>query len=90
MGESFGYTSISGTLQEFKDIQSECASLKNGNRDVEVQLEAERERLKKQLKNQARKRYIVRLKLSSYALASFCIPLLRNSLCICKALCSLK
>ncbi|PSS30594.1 Chloroplastic group IIA intron splicing facilitator like [Actinidia chinensis var. chinensis] len=65
--ESFVNTSTSGTLQEFEDIQSECAKLKNGNTDVDVQLEAEKERLKKQLKNQARKRYILKMKIARSA-----------------------
>lgn len=56
----------SGTLSEYKDIQSESAILRDGNSEVKVELEAEKERLKKQLRNQARKLYIVRLKFFSY------------------------
>ncbi|KAE9449472.1 hypothetical protein C3L33_18634, partial [Rhododendron williamsianum] len=53
----------SGTLSEYKDIQSESAILRDGNSEVKVELEAEKERLKKQLRNQARKLYILKMKI---------------------------
>ncbi|KAL6960973.1 hypothetical protein U1Q18_038738 [Sarracenia purpurea var. burkii] len=56
-------TSTSGTLSEFEDIQLGCADLNNGNREVEVQLKAEKELLKKQLRHQARKLFILKMKI---------------------------
>ncbi|KAI8534440.1 hypothetical protein RHMOL_Rhmol10G0089800 [Rhododendron molle] len=57
----------SGTLSEYKDIQSESAILRDGNSEVKVELEAEKERLKKQLRNQARKLYILKMKIKRSA-----------------------
>ncbi|XP_022884358.1 chloroplastic group IIA intron splicing facilitator CRS1, chloroplastic isoform X2 [Olea europaea var. sylvestris] len=51
-----------GTLSEFHSILSECRNLKNGKTEVEVQLEAERWRLEKELKNQERKLFILKKK----------------------------
>ncbi|CAK9138371.1 unnamed protein product [Ilex paraguariensis] len=56
-------TSIIGTLSEFQDIQSECGDLKVGNRGVEVQLEAEKERLEKELRKQEHKLFIIKKKI---------------------------
>lgn len=64
--ESSMKTTRSGTLSEYKDIQSESAILKDGNSEINVELEAEKERLKKQLRNQGRKLHIVRIESFSF------------------------
>ncbi|KAL7202443.1 hypothetical protein ACSBR1_034004 [Camellia fascicularis] len=61
--ESHVNTSTSGSLSEFKNIQSECANLKNRYGEVDVQLQAEKEILKKQLRNQERKLFILKVKI---------------------------
>ncbi|KAL2499442.1 Chloroplastic group IIA intron splicing facilitator CRS1 [Abeliophyllum distichum] len=52
-----------GTLSEFHSIQSECRNLKNGKTEVEVHLEAERQRLEKELNSQERKLFILKKKI---------------------------
>lgn len=56
-------TSTTGTLSEFQDIRSECGDLEKGNKEVEVRLEAETERLKKEIRKQERKLFILRMKI---------------------------
>lgn len=58
--------STSGTLSEFQSIQSECLNRKDVNNEVEVSMEAEKQRLKKELRNQQRKLLIVRYCLMFY------------------------
>ncbi|XAR51525.1 hypothetical protein NMG60_11006173 [Bertholletia excelsa] len=48
-------SSTTGTLSEFKDIQSDSPQLVDEIRELEVQMEAEKQRLEKQLRNQKRK-----------------------------------
>lgn len=55
-----------GTLSEFQSIQSECLNRKDVNNEVEVSMEAEKQRLKKELRNQQRKLLIVRYCLMFY------------------------
>lgn len=54
-------TSMSGTLSEFQDIQTEFRDLKNGNSDVEIKFEAEKQRLESELRKQEHKLFIVRV-----------------------------
>ncbi|XP_059642418.1 chloroplastic group IIA intron splicing facilitator CRS1, chloroplastic [Cornus florida] len=60
-------TGTAGTLSEFQDIRTECGDLKNENRESELQLEAERERLVKDLRNQERKLSILKSKIERSA-----------------------
>lgn len=53
-------SSALGTLSEFHSIQSEHLNQKTKISEVEVQLEAEKQRLEKELRNQQRKLLIVR------------------------------
>lgn len=53
-------TSKAGTLSEFQNIQSDFGDLKMGNREFELQLEAEIEDLERELRKQERKLFIVR------------------------------
>lgn len=52
-------TSTIGTLSEFLDIQSECGDLEDQNKEVKVQLEAEKGRLEKELRQQEHKLFLV-------------------------------
>lgn len=52
---------IMGTLSEFRSIDSEIGVLNKGKTEVDIQLEAEKERLKNELKDQERSLLIVRL-----------------------------
>ncbi|XP_077253245.1 maize chloroplast splicing factor-like protein [Tasmannia lanceolata] len=54
--------SSSGTFLEFQDIQTKCEHLKDGNWEIKVQFEAEKERLEKELRKQERKLLILKLK----------------------------
>ncbi|KAH6759971.1 hypothetical protein C2S51_016920 [Perilla frutescens var. frutescens] len=54
---------IVGTLSEFHRMHSEMGSLKKGKTEVDVELEAERERLEKELKDQERKLFILKKKI---------------------------
>ncbi|KAI3451781.1 hypothetical protein Pfo_008446 [Paulownia fortunei] len=58
---------IVGTLSEFDSIHSEIRKLKKGETEVEVQLEAEKERLEKELKDQERKLFILKKKIEKSA-----------------------
>ncbi|XP_052195748.1 chloroplastic group IIA intron splicing facilitator CRS1, chloroplastic isoform X2 [Diospyros lotus] len=60
-------TSTSGTLTEFKDIQVESERVKNGSREIDKQLEAEKERLEKLLRNQERKLRTLNMKIKRSA-----------------------
>lgn len=51
---------ITGTLLEFHRMRSEIGSLNKGKTEVDLKLEAERERLEKELKDQEHKLFIVR------------------------------
>jgi hypothetical protein len=54
-------TSLSGTLSEFQNIQTEFRDLKKGNSEAEIKFEAEKQRLERQLRMQEHKLYIVRV-----------------------------
>ncbi|RYQ92695.1 hypothetical protein Ahy_B09g098909 isoform B [Arachis hypogaea] len=56
-------TSTSGSLTEFEEIQTKLEDVKNGNADLNVQLEAEIYRLERQLKEQQRKALIISKKI---------------------------
>ncbi|XP_057733671.1 chloroplastic group IIA intron splicing facilitator CRS1, chloroplastic-like [Arachis stenosperma] len=56
-------TSTSGTLTEFEEIQTKLEDVKNGNADLNIQLEAEIYRLERQLKEQQRKALIISKKI---------------------------
>ncbi|XP_011099540.1 chloroplastic group IIA intron splicing facilitator CRS1, chloroplastic isoform X1 [Sesamum indicum] len=58
---------IVGTLSEFQHIHSEIGNHKKRETEIEVQLEAERERLEKELKEQERKLYILKKKIEKSA-----------------------
>ena len=57
--ETSDNTGTAGTLSEFMDIQSGRGAFGN-DWEVELQMEAEKERLEKELRNQERKLFIVR------------------------------
>ena len=67
-------TSTSGTLTEFKKIQTKLEDFEKANVDLNIQLEAEMYRLERQLKEQQRKAFIVRFR--SLLTFSFCIYIL--------------
>ncbi|XP_038684037.1 chloroplastic group IIA intron splicing facilitator CRS1, chloroplastic [Tripterygium wilfordii] len=48
-----------GTLSEFQDIQAKYENMGKGNKEVELQLQAEKENLKRELKKQERKLFIL-------------------------------
>jgi len=52
-------TSTSGTLTEFKKIQTKFEDTKNGNKELNLQLEAEICRLEKELKDKQHRAFIV-------------------------------
>ncbi|XP_034206556.1 chloroplastic group IIA intron splicing facilitator CRS1, chloroplastic isoform X4 [Prunus dulcis] len=52
-----------GTLSEFQDIQTEYGELIKENKNVEIKLEAEKERLERELRNQERKFFILNKKI---------------------------
>lgn len=52
-------TSSSGTLSESKYIQTKFSDLEKGNTEVEIKLEAEKQRLVRELREQERKLFIV-------------------------------
>jgi hypothetical protein len=54
-------TSTSGTLSESQYIQTEFRDLKSRNTEGEIKLEAEKQRLERELKEQERKLFIVRV-----------------------------
>ncbi|KAK4602100.1 hypothetical protein RGQ29_011243 [Quercus rubra] len=56
-------TSMSGTLSEFQDIQTEFRDLKKGNSDVEIKFEAEKQRLESELRKQEHKLFILNIKI---------------------------
>ena len=70
--EPLANTSTVGTLAEFQNIVTKFRDLKDENTDIDVELEAEKERLEKELKNQERKLFIVS---SSYDRISLCSAL---------------
>ncbi|KAL3813264.1 hypothetical protein ACJIZ3_014532 [Penstemon smallii] len=61
--EDLPNSGIIGTLSEFHSIQSERKNLRKENPEVDVQLEAERERLEKELRNEERKLFILKKKI---------------------------
>lgn len=63
---------IVGTLSEFHSIHSEIGNLKQGKTEVDVQLEAEKERLEKELKDQERKLFTVRFYFFFFLVFNFC------------------
>lgn len=63
-------TSTSGTFTEFKKIQTKLGGREKVNGDLNIQLEAEIYRLKRELKEEQRRVFIVRFDLLSF---SFCI-----------------
>ncbi|CAA7402038.1 unnamed protein product [Spirodela intermedia] len=60
---SVASTSEIGTVKEFLDIETNYSSLRNGNSDVSVKIDAERENLKKDLRRQERQLQLIKLKL---------------------------
>ncbi|KAL1569405.1 chloroplastic group IIA intron splicing facilitator CRS1, chloroplastic [Salvia divinorum] len=58
---------VMGTLSEFHRIQSDIESLKKANTEVDVKLEAKRERLEKELKDQERKLFLLKKKIEKSA-----------------------
>uniref|UniRef100_A0A2N9IVR1 CRM domain-containing protein n=1 Tax=Fagus sylvatica TaxID=28930 RepID=A0A2N9IVR1_FAGSY len=56
-------TSLSGTLSEFQNIQTEFRDLKKGNSEAEIKFEAEKQRLERQLRMQEHKLYILNIKI---------------------------
>ncbi|GAY43870.1 hypothetical protein CUMW_077950 [Citrus unshiu] len=60
-------TSKAGTLSEFQNIQSDFGDLKMGNREFELQLEAEIEDLERELRKQERKLFILNIKIEKSA-----------------------
>ncbi|XP_020415882.1 chloroplastic group IIA intron splicing facilitator CRS1, chloroplastic isoform X3 [Prunus persica] len=52
-----------GTLSEFQDIQTEYGELIKENKNVEIKLEAEKEQLERELRNQERKFFILNKKI---------------------------
>lgn len=58
--EPLANTSTVGTLSEFQDIQTKFGDLDKENNELEIQLQAEREKLERELRNQERKLSIVR------------------------------
>lgn len=65
--EPLANTSTTGTLSEFQNIETEFRGLKDGNTEIEVELEAEKERLEKELKKQERKLFILKRKIERSA-----------------------
>ncbi|MBA0617990.1 hypothetical protein Godav_027391, partial [Gossypium davidsonii] len=63
--ESLAKTSTVGTLAEFQDIQTKYRVLEKENNELEIQIEAQKENLERELRNQERKLAIVR-SLSNY------------------------
>ncbi|KAK9272489.1 hypothetical protein L1049_002862 [Liquidambar formosana] len=61
--EALESTSTVGTLSEFQGIVTESGDLKDGNREAEVRLESEKERLENELRTQERKLYILKMKI---------------------------
>ncbi|KAL6007551.1 hypothetical protein ACLOJK_033049 [Asimina triloba] len=68
--ESFGFleqtspsTNISGTFSEFHDIQTKCLQTMDENWEAKVQIEAEKDRLEKELRKQERKLFILKAKI---------------------------
>lgn len=55
--------SDTGTLSEYRELQSQLADVYNGYTEFDVQLEAEKGRLEKQLGNQERKLMILEMKI---------------------------
>ncbi|KAH7556897.1 hypothetical protein JRO89_XS11G0008800 [Xanthoceras sorbifolium] len=62
--ESTGKT---GTLSEFQDIQTEFGDAEKGNREFELQLEADKENLERELRKQERNLFILNLKIQKAA-----------------------
>lgn len=60
-------TSKAGTLSEFQDIQTDFGDLKMGNREFELQLEADVEELERELRKQERKLFILNIKIEKSA-----------------------
>ncbi|KAG7982248.1 hypothetical protein I3843_04G041400 [Carya illinoinensis] len=56
-------TSSSGTLSESKYIQTEFSDLEKGNTEVDIKLEAEKQRLERELREQERKLFILNIKI---------------------------
>ncbi|XP_035550602.1 chloroplastic group IIA intron splicing facilitator CRS1, chloroplastic isoform X2 [Juglans regia] len=56
-------TSSSGTLSESKYIQTEFSDLEIGNTEVDIKLEAEKQRLERELREQERKLFILNIKI---------------------------
>ncbi|XP_043695335.1 chloroplastic group IIA intron splicing facilitator CRS1, chloroplastic isoform X2 [Telopea speciosissima] len=54
-----------GTFSEFQYIQKKCVHLDNGSGVLEVQIEAEKEKLKKELRKQERRLYILKSKIET-------------------------
>ncbi|KAK4477685.1 hypothetical protein RD792_016932 [Penstemon davidsonii] len=80
--EDLPNSGIIGTLSEFHSIQLERKNLRKENPEVDVQLEAEREKLEKELKNQERKLFIVIIYFFYFFYTVFCCSKMRYSLTV--------
>ncbi|KAL9158453.1 hypothetical protein ABFS82_08G069900 [Erythranthe guttata] len=65
--ENLNNSGFLGTLSEFHSIHSEISKEKKGETEFQVQVEAEKERLEKELKNQERKLSILKKKIEKSA-----------------------
>lgn len=65
--EPLANTSTVGTLSEFQDIQTKFGDLDKENNELEIQLQAEREKLERELRNQERKLSILNVKIEKSA-----------------------
>ncbi|OMO80207.1 hypothetical protein CCACVL1_13100 [Corchorus capsularis] len=65
--EPLAKTSTVGTLSEFQDIQSKFGDFVRENSELELQLEAQRENLERELRDQERKLSILKIKIEKSA-----------------------
>ncbi|KHG25518.1 hypothetical protein F383_03195 [Gossypium arboreum] len=65
--ESLAKTSTVGTLAEFQDIQTKYGVLEKENNELEIQIEAQKENLERELRNQERKLAILNGKIEKSA-----------------------
>ncbi|GAV85552.1 CRS1_YhbY domain-containing protein [Cephalotus follicularis] len=65
--EPLANTSIIGTLSEFQDIQTKFGDLEKGDREFELQIEAEKEKVERELKMQEHKLSILNSKIDKSA-----------------------
>ncbi|TYH44338.1 hypothetical protein ES332_D11G187300v1 [Gossypium tomentosum] len=65
--EPLAKTSTVGTLAEFQDIQTKYGVLEKENNELEIQIEAQKENLERELRNQERKLAILNVKIEKSA-----------------------